>query len=141
MTSLQACSFCAKTSKEVQRLICGPLVMICDECVALCVDIIAEDAAKHGMTPTGDGVPLLVKQHRDLDAAHERERHLRAAMARAVAALDEGFGLDRPARCSWCGTISEGQEGARAHAATCSKHPAVVKLQEAIRDLSRSEEA
>ena len=37
------CSFCNKSQKEVQKLIAGPTVFICDECVDICIDIIAED--------------------------------------------------------------------------------------------------
>ncbi len=37
-----ACSFCGKRADEVRKLIAGPTVFICDECVALCQDIIAE---------------------------------------------------------------------------------------------------
>ena len=37
------CSFCGKSRDEVRKLIAGPTVYICDECVNLCNDIIAED--------------------------------------------------------------------------------------------------
>jgi ATP-dependent Clp protease ATP-binding subunit ClpX len=37
------CSFCGKSQKEVKKLIAGPTVYICDECVDICLDIIAED--------------------------------------------------------------------------------------------------
>ena len=37
------CSFCGKSQKEVKKLIAGPTVYICDECIALCNDIIAEE--------------------------------------------------------------------------------------------------
>lgn len=37
------CSFCFKRSDEVKKLIAGPTVMICDECVVLCMDIITEE--------------------------------------------------------------------------------------------------
>jgi hypothetical protein len=37
------CSFCGKTQHEIQKLIAGPSVYICDECVALCNDIIGEE--------------------------------------------------------------------------------------------------
>lgn len=37
------CSFCGKGRKEVRKIIAGPLVYICDECVGLCSDIIAEE--------------------------------------------------------------------------------------------------
>ena len=38
------CSFCGKNQNEVRRLIAGPSVYICDECVDLCNDIISEEA-------------------------------------------------------------------------------------------------
>ena len=37
------CSFCNKSQREVRKLIAGPTVFICDECVDICLDIIAED--------------------------------------------------------------------------------------------------
>ena len=39
---LLKCSFCGKSQKQVKQLIAGPGVYICDECVALCVEILAE---------------------------------------------------------------------------------------------------
>src|SRR3982751_3343321 len=40
------CSFCGKAQKEVKKLIAGPTVYICDECIGLCNDIIAEEIDK-----------------------------------------------------------------------------------------------
>ena len=37
------CSFCSKSEAEVRKLVSGPGVYICDQCVDLCVDIIAEE--------------------------------------------------------------------------------------------------
>ena len=37
------CSFCGKSQHEVKKLVAGPTVFICDECVDLCVDIIKEE--------------------------------------------------------------------------------------------------
>ncbi|HTP29753.1 MAG TPA: ClpX C4-type zinc finger protein, partial [Anaeromyxobacteraceae bacterium] len=49
------CSFCGKSQKEVKKLIAGPTVYICDECIGLCNDIIAEEVEKDepyaGSTP------------------------------------------------------------------------------------------
>jgi len=42
------CSFCGKSQQEVRKLIAGPSVFICDECVDLCNDIIREDVQKDG---------------------------------------------------------------------------------------------
>ncbi len=50
------CSFCGKSQHEVRKLIAGPTVFICDECVELCMDIIREET-KSSMTKSSDGVP------------------------------------------------------------------------------------
>ena len=41
-----SCSFCGKSQKEVKKLIAGPSVYICDECIGLCNDIIADELGK-----------------------------------------------------------------------------------------------
>ena len=51
------CSFCGKSQHEVRKLIAGPTVFICDECVELCMDIVREEnktqiAKKQGNLPT-----------------------------------------------------------------------------------------
>jgi ATP-dependent Clp protease ATP-binding subunit ClpX len=50
------CSFCGKSQHEVRKLIAGPTVFICDECVELCMDIIREEH-KTTMVKSRDGVP------------------------------------------------------------------------------------
>jgi ATP-dependent Clp protease ATP-binding subunit ClpX len=50
------CSFCGKSQHEVRKLIAGPTVFICDECVELCMDIIREEH-KSNLVKSGDGVP------------------------------------------------------------------------------------
>jgi len=50
------CSFCGKSQHEVRKLIAGPTVFICDECVELCNDIIKEET-KSAVSKGGDGVP------------------------------------------------------------------------------------
>lgn len=50
------CSFCGKSQHEVRKLIAGPTVFICDECVELCMDIIREETKSSGLK-TSDGVP------------------------------------------------------------------------------------
>ncbi|GMW00259.1 MAG: ATP-dependent Clp protease ATP-binding subunit ClpX [Candidatus Hydrogenedentota bacterium] len=47
---VHTCSFCGKRHDEVNKLIAGPDVNICDECVALCGEIVAEDRAKKGVS-------------------------------------------------------------------------------------------
>ena len=50
------CSFCGKSQHEVRKLIAGPTVFICDECVELCMDIIREETKTSSLKAT-DGVP------------------------------------------------------------------------------------
>jgi ATP-dependent Clp protease ATP-binding subunit ClpX len=50
------CSFCGKSQHEVRKLIAGPTVFICDECVELCMDIIREEH-KTNLVKSGEGVP------------------------------------------------------------------------------------
>ena len=50
------CSFCGKSQHEVRKLIAGPTVFICDECVELCMDIIKEEN-KSSIVKHQDGVP------------------------------------------------------------------------------------
>jgi len=50
------CSFCGKSQHEVRKLIAGPNVFICNECVELCMDIIREED-KSQLVKTGEGVP------------------------------------------------------------------------------------
>jgi ATP-dependent Clp protease ATP-binding subunit ClpX len=50
------CSFCGKSQHEVRKLIAGPTVFICDECVELCMDIIREEH-KIAFVKSKDGVP------------------------------------------------------------------------------------
>ena len=50
------CSFCGKSQHEVKKLIAGPTVFICDECVELCMDIIKEES-KDTFVKHQDGLP------------------------------------------------------------------------------------
>lgn len=61
------CNFCGKSQKEVKKLIAGPGVYICDECIELCNDIIFEDTAKSNQKAVVDNVPkpAEIKAHLD----------------------------------------------------------------------------
>jgi ATP-dependent Clp protease ATP-binding subunit ClpX len=63
------CSFCGKSQHEVKKLIAGPSVFICDECIDLCNDIIREELPNHSNDDPkrSDGlpVPVAIKQHLD----------------------------------------------------------------------------
>ena len=52
-----SCSFCGKSQKEVKKLIAGPSVYICDECISLCNDILAEEVQKEERADVGAKVP------------------------------------------------------------------------------------
>ncbi len=52
------CSFCGKSQDEVRKLIAGPSVFICDECVDLCNDIISEEVQEIGAEESGDQLPV-----------------------------------------------------------------------------------
>src|SRR5579859_7618756 len=51
------CSFCGKSQKEVKKLIAGPTVYICDECISLCNDIIAEEIDREEQKDTKLRIP------------------------------------------------------------------------------------
>lgn len=51
------CSFCSRSQEEVRKLIAGPSVYICDECIDLCNDIIAEEVETDSVLPTQSKVP------------------------------------------------------------------------------------
>lgn len=61
------CNFCGKSQKEVKKLIAGPGVYICDECIELCNDIIFEDSVKTVAKTATDNVPKPheIKAHLD----------------------------------------------------------------------------
>ncbi len=50
------CSFCGKSQQEVRKLIVGPTVFVCNECVELCMDIIGEED-KSSLVQSSDGIP------------------------------------------------------------------------------------
>jgi len=60
------CSFCGKSPREVRKLIAGPTVFICDECVELCKDIIHEDT-KSSLEKSRDGIPTPKELRKVLD--------------------------------------------------------------------------
>jgi len=60
------CSFCGKSQHEVKKLIAGPTVFICDECVELCMDIIKEEH-KSSVTKNKEGMPTPIEICKTLD--------------------------------------------------------------------------
>jgi ATP-dependent Clp protease ATP-binding subunit ClpX len=61
------CSFCGKSQKEVRKLIAGPTVYICDECIELCNDIIAEEYDREDYYTSAGSIPKPqdIKKHLD----------------------------------------------------------------------------
>ncbi len=59
------CSFCNKSQREVKKLIAGPTVFICDECVDICLDIIAEDRMLEQQQETALPKPVEINEFLD----------------------------------------------------------------------------
>ena len=72
------CNFCGKSQKEVKKLIAGPGVYICDECIELCNDIIQDDVSKSQTKATLDSVPKPheIKSHLDSIILGPKDIHI-----------------------------------------------------------------
>jgi ATP-dependent Clp protease ATP-binding subunit ClpX len=77
------CSFCGKSQHEVRKLIAGPTVFICDECVELCMDIIKEDH-KATISKSRDGVPTPREIRKVLDDYVIGQVHAKRVLSVAV---------------------------------------------------------
>ena len=77
------CSFCGKSQHEVRKLIAGPTVFICDECVELCMDIIREEH-KSTLVKSRDGVPSPSEIRRVLDDYVIGQSHAKKVLSVAV---------------------------------------------------------
>src|SRR5260221_642863 len=78
------CSFCNKSQRDVKKLIAGPTVYICDECVDICLDIIAEDRKDEPGTLEGSGAlpkPKEIKEFLDLYVIGQERAKKKLAVA------------------------------------------------------------
>src|SRR5213082_732526 len=78
------CSFCNKSQRDVKKLIAGPTVYICDECVDICLDIIAEDRKDEPGTMEGSGQlpkPKEIKEFLDLYVIGQERAKKKLAVA------------------------------------------------------------
>jgi ATP-dependent Clp protease ATP-binding subunit ClpX len=64
---LLICSFCGKNQHEVRKLIAGPSVFVCDECVELCNDIIKEELQENEAAGAGSELPKPIEIKKSLD--------------------------------------------------------------------------
>jgi hypothetical protein len=92
------CSFCSKTQADVRMLIAGPSVFICDECLTVCNDIIADDAGLSARAEVKDGGEP--KQRPDVPVTGPA---VRCALCRMPTPIDDGLLIpNRGVLCPGC---------------------------------------
>ncbi|HBF13620.1 MAG TPA: ATP-dependent Clp protease ATP-binding subunit ClpX [Deltaproteobacteria bacterium] len=79
-----SCSFCGKSQREVKKLIAGPTVYICDECIDLCNDIIAEETVKQERLKARSSIPKPKEIKNILDEYVIGQEHAKKILSVAV---------------------------------------------------------
>jgi len=126
------CSFCSRPMREARKLIAGPAVFICSECVELCCHVLVEEKDKGDPKPQllGEQTSAFAKMSADLYEATKRARVLEHAMRSIAREVAGAIPAPHQINCSWCGLLLADTDAAREHVATCDKHPAVIRLRE-----------
>jgi ATP-dependent Clp protease ATP-binding subunit ClpX len=78
------CSFCGKSQNEVRKLIAGPSVYVCDECVELCNDIIRDELLEDEMSVAGGALPKPKEIKQELDGYVIGQENAKKILAVAV---------------------------------------------------------
>jgi hypothetical protein len=111
------CAFCNRSQAEVSKLIAGPTVMICDDCVRTCVDIIADagasDSPEDGEAAEEQQARLRARRlnAEGPDAVPEDRIplwHVRCALCRQIIATEKAFSIEgRGLLCDDCLTAAQ----------------------------------